>query len=399
MGGIEGTEELIFPKEIGNPGNKGPILLIKGFARASCEQGFTLSELMGAVAIIAVLVAVSIPLFFGQLERSRESADSERIHAQHAEVMTEALYLNSSLKYSDIGLEKIPLKQTRDNWQSTSLEKQLKLSFSTVKGIPTAGGYAWVEYEKGSGMILYFDGSGDNTAENIPVSNKDDNASESTEAATNSSEADNAGSATEPSTDNNMNVPAEDDNGGKEDISVSDGGLIDADGRIIDWDKLTDKDDGILILSDLYKQTQTVQGVVKGKKLSGKLVIREGLTDIHNFSLNNQRDLKSVVFPNSMRVISNYAFDGSGLVNVEIHDGIRSINKSAFSNLKNLEGIEWHYNPDNEYEIGGRIFSGSGVNGQKIKIKFHGTEEQWSSILDKNILGLDEERYELEILP
>lgn len=39
------------------------------------KKGFTLSELLIVVAIIAVLVAISIPIFSSQLEKSRRAVD------------------------------------------------------------------------------------------------------------------------------------------------------------------------------------------------------------------------------------------------------------------------------------------------------------------------------------
>jgi prepilin-type N-terminal cleavage/methylation domain-containing protein len=39
------------------------------------KKGFTLAELLTVVAIIAVLVAISIPIFTSQLEKSREAVD------------------------------------------------------------------------------------------------------------------------------------------------------------------------------------------------------------------------------------------------------------------------------------------------------------------------------------
>lgn len=39
------------------------------------NKGFTLAELLIVVAIIGVLVAIGIPIFTKQLEKSREAAD------------------------------------------------------------------------------------------------------------------------------------------------------------------------------------------------------------------------------------------------------------------------------------------------------------------------------------
>ena len=55
------------------------------------KKGFTLAELLIVVAIIAVLVAIAIPVFMGQLEKSRESTDLANIRAAYAEVMAKAL--------------------------------------------------------------------------------------------------------------------------------------------------------------------------------------------------------------------------------------------------------------------------------------------------------------------
>ena len=54
------------------------------------RKGFTLAELLIVVAIIAVLVAVAIPVFGSQLEKSREAADLANVRAAYAEVLTEA---------------------------------------------------------------------------------------------------------------------------------------------------------------------------------------------------------------------------------------------------------------------------------------------------------------------
>ena len=55
------------------------------------KKGFTLAELLIVVAIIAVLVAISIPIFSSQLEKSREAVDLANIRAAYAECETEVL--------------------------------------------------------------------------------------------------------------------------------------------------------------------------------------------------------------------------------------------------------------------------------------------------------------------
>ena len=55
------------------------------------NKGFTLAELLIFVAIIAVLVAIAIPVFSSQLEASREAVDASNIRAKYAEM--KAAYL------------------------------------------------------------------------------------------------------------------------------------------------------------------------------------------------------------------------------------------------------------------------------------------------------------------
>lgn len=59
------------------------------------RRGFTLIEMLIVVAIIAVLVAVSIPLVNNSLERAREATDMANERAARAEAMI--LFLNEDL--------------------------------------------------------------------------------------------------------------------------------------------------------------------------------------------------------------------------------------------------------------------------------------------------------------
>lgn len=52
------------------------------------EKGFTLAELLIVVAIIGVLVAISIPIFTSQLEKSRDAVTASNVRAAYAEAQT-----------------------------------------------------------------------------------------------------------------------------------------------------------------------------------------------------------------------------------------------------------------------------------------------------------------------
>ena len=60
------------------------------------EKGFTLAELLIVVAIIGVLVAISIPIFTSQLEKSRDAVTLANLRTAYAEAQT--VYLTAAGK-------------------------------------------------------------------------------------------------------------------------------------------------------------------------------------------------------------------------------------------------------------------------------------------------------------
>ncbi len=83
------------------------------------NKGFTLAELLIVVAIIAVLVAISIPIFSALLEKSRESTDFANVRAAYAEVMASAISQGDELKQADGTYRAlIKLNQAKDGWDT-----------------------------------------------------------------------------------------------------------------------------------------------------------------------------------------------------------------------------------------------------------------------------------------
>lgn len=126
------------------------------------KRGFTLAELLVVVAIIAVLVAIAIPIFTSQLEKSREATDAANIRSQYAQVMTDAITEGGNVNGKETYGE-IDLKQKKDHWQDETLGNNLHGLFQKVDGHPVSNGTAWVEYKASdSKVILHYEGEGSN---------------------------------------------------------------------------------------------------------------------------------------------------------------------------------------------------------------------------------------------
>ncbi len=78
------------------------------------KKGFTLAELLIVVAIIAVLVAIAIPIFTAQLEKSREATDISNVRSGYATAIANYLTGTSTAAVS------VPATQKDAGWTGQS---------------------------------------------------------------------------------------------------------------------------------------------------------------------------------------------------------------------------------------------------------------------------------------
>ena len=112
------------------------------------KKGFTLAELLIVVAIIAVLVAISIPVFSSQLEKSREAVDAANIRAKYAELMTSVV----TGDYKTTDSYEVELTQQTANWQTADLKTSLG-KLGTLDGEPAKGGKATLTYNTETSVL------------------------------------------------------------------------------------------------------------------------------------------------------------------------------------------------------------------------------------------------------
>lgn len=74
---------------------------MKNLRKKMNKKGFTLAEMLIVVAIIAVLVAVSIPVFTSKLEKAREATDIANMRAAKAAAVTAYLSEDTLIMKAD----------------------------------------------------------------------------------------------------------------------------------------------------------------------------------------------------------------------------------------------------------------------------------------------------------
>ncbi len=130
------------------------------------NKGFTLAELLIVVAIIAVLVAIAIPIFTSQLEKSREATDLANVRSAYAEIVTAAMTEETEIVSNSADIEyvvddatagsyvytaTVTLHQAVDGWATVDADKAV--AGVTATGTPTAKGKATITFTENNETV------------------------------------------------------------------------------------------------------------------------------------------------------------------------------------------------------------------------------------------------------
>lgn len=112
--------------------------------RKTRGKGFTLAELLIVVAIIAVLVAISIPIFTSQLHKARVATDWANLRAYYAEIQADFI---STGEYN----KKVPYGVT--NHENLKREE---ITFLNGQKVKMQEGFFWVQKYTGKGYTIAY---------------------------------------------------------------------------------------------------------------------------------------------------------------------------------------------------------------------------------------------------
>ena len=131
-------------------------------------------EMLIVIALIAVLIAIAIPVFASQLEKSREATDLANVRAAYAQVSTEAQLGNFEATVT------VDLKQKQADWQSVDpvniggiVHYKNQGDTDNWKGVASPNGTCVVSYSADRGIIFTWNGKADPPGQKYPFNTKE----------------------------------------------------------------------------------------------------------------------------------------------------------------------------------------------------------------------------------
>lgn len=131
-------------------------------------------EMLIVIALIAVLIAIAIPVFASQLEKSREATDLANVRAAYAQVSTEAQLGNFEATVT------VDLKQKQADWQSVDpvniggiVHYKDQGDTDNWKGVASPNGTCVVSYSADRGIIFTWNGKANPPGQKYPFNTKE----------------------------------------------------------------------------------------------------------------------------------------------------------------------------------------------------------------------------------
>ena len=131
-------------------------------------------EMLIVIALIAVLIAIAIPVFASQLEKSREATDLANVRAAYAQVSTEAQLGNFEATVT------VDLKQKQADCQSVDpvniggiVHYKNQGDTDNWKGVASPNGTCVVSYSADRGIIFTWNGKADPPGQKYPFNTKE----------------------------------------------------------------------------------------------------------------------------------------------------------------------------------------------------------------------------------
>lgn len=94
--------------------------------QAQGKKGFTLMEMLIVIAIIAVLIAIAIPIFSSQLENAQEATDAANLRSAYATASVQSMQLGKTVSAGPVKISQA------DKTQWTSSVKDEKIGGVTL---------------------------------------------------------------------------------------------------------------------------------------------------------------------------------------------------------------------------------------------------------------------------
>lgn len=126
--------------------------------QAQGKKGFTLMEMLIVIAIIAVLVAIAIPVLGAQLENAKESTDAANIRSAYAIASVKAMQDGK-----DIAAGPVNITQDTAGWTSDVKDADIAgkdIGTDTVLSTVKSGDTVYVNVSK-SGVVTFTKGNGE----------------------------------------------------------------------------------------------------------------------------------------------------------------------------------------------------------------------------------------------